>query len=234
MKSTALFFLAITCIFSTSLVHAQTEAASGTQPADSTALPIQLSLPVQPGWSHIQEGQKIDFTIKASGGSARKYRYALVHGKAEGMELDSTGRFTWTPGFDFVDRLQPNHTIQVLFEARNEKDEFVSKEAEFKIWHVNRPPVVADLKPFYVQYNVANTYNIDANVVKDEDNDPLVFIPIPDQMPEGAKMTAQGEFTWKPSVTQYNQLKSKSINIEFYVEDQPAKSRTKNGLHPLQ
>jgi hypothetical protein len=227
MKSTALLFLLFNCIFSTLQLKAQVEAAAETQATDSTALPLQLHLPAQPAWSHLQEGQKIEFNLKAAGGTGSKITYALVHGKAEGMDLDSTGRFTWTPAFDFVDRLTPNKTIQVLFEVRNEKDEFVSKEAEFKVWHVNRPPLVADLKPFYVRYNVVNTYTVDASIVKDEDNDPLVFIPIPDQMPEGAKMSAQGEFSWKPSVTQYNQIKSKPLNIEFYVEDQPAKSRTK-------
>jgi hypothetical protein len=225
MKSTALLFLLISYTFSASQAQVQEGTQNQAQTTDSTVL--QLQLPVRPSWNNLQEGQKIEFGIKATGGTGNKITYALVHGKADGMELDSTGRFTWTPGFDFVDRLTPNRTIQVLFEARNEKDEFISKEAEFKVWHVNRPPVVGDLKPFYVQYNVVNTYMVDANIVRDEDNDPLVFIPIPDLMPEGAKLSAQGEFTWKPSQTQYNQLRTKPLSIEFYVEDQPAKSRSK-------
>ncbi|MDO1445995.1 hypothetical protein Q0590_07010 [Rhodocytophaga aerolata] len=231
MKSTALFYIlfVFACIFSTSQLYAQSEAqaqtGSQTQANDSSALQIQLA--VQPGWSHIQEGQKIEFALTTTGGTGNTVTYALVHGKTDSMQLDSTGRFTWIPGFDFVDRLTPNRTIQVLFEARNENNEFASKEVEFRVWHVNRPPQVEDLKPFYVRYNVVNTYTIDATMVKDADNDPLVFVSIPDQMPEGAKLTAQGEFTWKPSVTQYNQLKTKPLTIEFYVEDQPAKTRTK-------
>jgi hypothetical protein len=72
-----------------------------------------------------------------------------------------------------------------------------------------------------------NTYNIDIHTVKDEDNDPLVFIPIADVMPEGAKLSSQGEFSWKPSLTQFNQLKNKPVTVEFYVEDQPAKTRVR-------
>jgi uncharacterized membrane protein len=98
MKSTALFFLLFICIFSTSQVKAQVEAAAQTQATDSTALPLQLHLPAQPAWSHLQEGQKIEFNLKTTGGTGSKITYALVHGKAEGMELDSTGRFTLDAG----------------------------------------------------------------------------------------------------------------------------------------
>jgi hypothetical protein len=63
--------------------------------------------------------------------------------------------------------------------------------------------------------------------VRDQDGDPIVFVPILDEMPEGMKLTAAGEITWDPSVVQFNLLKRGPRYMEFYVEDQPAKSRTK-------
>jgi hypothetical protein len=49
-------------------------------------------------------------------------------------------------------------------------------------------------------------------------------------MPEGAKLSAQGEFTWRPSLTQFRKLQNKPMMLEFYVEDQPAKARSKGSF----
>ncbi len=219
-----MFAFFIVTPFFTVLSQAQQPAAASSA-VDSTVL--RIILPEQPGWNALPENQKIDFMLKTSGGSGQTVAYSIASGKVDGMTFDSTGYFSWTPGYDFVDRLQSTRTVQILFEAKNEKNESVSKMAEFKVSHVNRPPVVGELKPFYLQYNVQNAYQIDPAIVKDEDNDPVVFIPITDELPEGAKLSAQGELSWRPSLTQFNQLKNKPVYIEFFVEDQPAKTRTK-------
>ncbi|GAB3328006.1 hypothetical protein GCM10027299_29480 [Larkinella ripae] len=149
----------------------------------------------------------------------------------EGMVLDSLGHFRWTPGFDIADRINTTKSIPVIFEIRNKQGETATQSVDLKVQHVNRPPLIGDLRPFYVRNKTQNVYKIDASVVRDEDNDPVVFIPIPDQMPENAKLTAQGELSWQPSLNQFNQLKAnKAQYIEFWVEDQPAKSRTKGRL----
>ncbi|GAB3265334.1 hypothetical protein GCM10027347_32980 [Larkinella harenae] len=197
---------------------------------------LQIILPNQSdrqnaGWNQIAEGQTIDVMIRASGARADSVTYTIKQGQMEGMTLDSTGHFRWTPGFDIADRINTTRTIPVIFEARNKQGETATQSVDFKVQHVNRPPVVSDLRPFYIRNKTQNVYKIDAAAVRDEDNDPVVFIPIPDQMPEGVKMTAQGELTWQPSLNQFNHLKnSKGQYIEFYVEDQPGKSRTKGRL----
>jgi hypothetical protein len=68
--------------------------------------------------------------------------------------------------------------------------------------------------------------------VHDDDGDPIVFIPIADQMPEGSKLSSQGELLWTLSLNQFNKLKQAQAPqyIEFWVEDQPAKTRTKGRL----
>lgn len=189
--------------------------------------PPELSFPEWQGWNVLEEGEKTEFLVKASGGSDSLFSYRLREGSVEGMEFDSLGRFSWIPDYDFVDRLSSDTTIQLLFEAQNSHDEEVSRVMEFTIIHVNRPPQVGELKPLYARYNTVNTYMIESSVVKDEDEDPVVFVPIVDAMPEGARLSEQGEFSWKPSLTQFNHLRENPLELEFYVEDQPSKARTK-------
>jgi len=207
-------------------------AQENTVKTDSTAqvvdaAPYKISFPDQPGWNVVKEGQKLEFAVKTTGGNNSKTVYSLIQGRVEGIQFDSLGNFSWTPDYDFVDRLSNSRPVQLIFEARNSQNERVNQAIELKVEHVNRPPVIGELKPFYVRYNTLNTYTIESSVIKDEDGDPVVIVPIVDAMPEGAKLTAQGEFTWKPSYTQFNRLGNNPIALEFYVEDQPAKARTK-------
>ncbi|WP_347158589.1 hypothetical protein [Pontibacter chitinilyticus] len=221
----SIFFFAPLCLLLTK-AHAQDAPATPPAPVIA-ATPLKLSFPSQPGWNVLKEGQKLEFNVKATGGTGDRISYYINQGRIEGINFDSLGHFSWTPSYDFVDRLSTGRTMQLLFEAKNEKDESVSQVVEFKVEHVNRPPVVGELKPFYVRYNTQNTYTIESAAVNDADNDPVVFVPIPDGMPEGSKLSEQGEFTWKPSLTQFNRLRNNPIVLEFYVEDQPTKARTK-------
>lgn len=192
-----------------------------------TVEPLRLSFPEERGWNVLQEGEKIEFCVKATGGTDSIFSYRLSQGSVEGMEFDSTGMFRWTPDYDFVPRLSRDTTIQLLFEASNRHDERVRQVVDFSVEHVNRPPLVGELKPLYARYNTVNTYMIESSVVRDEDEDPIVFVPIMDAMPEGARLSEQGEFSWRPSLTQFNHLQNNPVELEFYVEDQPSKARTK-------
>ena len=237
MKS-RLFLFSAFFFLTTSLAAQDTHAGDDTIQVPATTvseaaatqaepLPLKISFPHQHNWNVVKEGQKLSFRVKASGGTDSSYVYKINSAYHKGISFDSTGLFSWSPGYDFVGRLKSDSTFQLLFEAENSSKERVGQVVSFKVQHVNRPPLVGDLKPLYVQYNTLNTYVIESSVVKDEDGDPLVYIPILDVMPEGAKLTPQGEFSWRPSLTQFNQLRNKPLMLEFYVEDQPAKARTK-------
>jgi hypothetical protein len=195
------------------------------QSPDSTT--VKLIFPDQAGWQVIREGTKLEFRLKALGGRNSTYTFSIPSGKVPGVNFDSLGNFSWTPSYDFVDRLQESKSVQMLFEARNKEGETATEQIDFKVIQVNQAPDITELKTLYLQNNVLNTYQIDPAAVKDTDGDPIVFIPITDQMPEGAKLSSKGEFTWKPSLGQFNQLKSKPITLEFIVEDQPAKAQIK-------
>jgi hypothetical protein len=197
---------------------------------------LQIILPHQldrqnANWNVVAEGQTIDVLIRAGGSKTDSVTYTIKQGQMEGMMLDSTGHFRWTPGFDIADRINTTKSIPLIFEIRNKQGETATQSVDIKVHHVNRQPIVGDLRPFYVRNKTQNVYKIEAAAVRDEDNDPVVFIPIADQMPEGSKLTAQGELTWHLSLNQFNQLRAnKGQYIEFLVEDQPAKSRTKGRL----
>lgn len=191
---------------------------------------LQIQLPTQPNWNVVSEGSTIRFDLKAIGVSNDTLTFNFGQDKQEGMQLDSLGHFSWTPGFDFADRIQTTKTYPVTFDVRNKQGQSASQTVDFKVVHVNRPPVIGELRPFYVSYRTQNTYKMDAQTVRDDDGDPIAFIPIADQMPEGSKLSSQGELSWTLSLNQFNRLKQSPQYVEFWVEDQPAKTRTKGRL----
>ncbi len=222
-KKTLFSFLILWVIILCGTVKAQDSTAN--TPA------LQLIFPNDADWNVIEEGKEIDFHLQVTGGKSDYVTYNITSGLRKEMKFDSLGHFVWTPGFDVADRINTVKTLSVVFEAQTKTGESVSKEVLFKVVHVNRPPVVDELKPFYVKYQTQNIYQIDMNSVRDPDGDPIVFIPILDGgMPEGMKLTASGEIIWQPSVQQFNILRDGARYMEFYVEDQPSKVRAKGRL----
>lgn len=193
--------------------------------------PFRLVLPTNYGWSTVREGEHIGFELKAVGGKRGDVVYSIAKGVAPEMKLDSlTGVFSWTPSYDIADRLITSVAVSVLFEARNAADEVAGYEVVFKVVHTNRPPVIEELKTFYVQFKTQNTYRIDPESVTDLDNDTYVYVPILETFPEGMQMSEAGQITWDPSLAQFNILKAGARYIEFFVEDQPFKGRTKGRI----
>jgi hypothetical protein len=192
--------------------------------------PLQLIFPTEPEWNVLYEGKEINFHLQTRGGKSDSVKYSIQSGLLKDMKFDSTGHFVWTPGFDIADRINTTKSFPVVFEAQTSSGESISREVVFKVNHVNRPPQVDELQPFYVQYKTQNVYKIDMGSVRDPDGDPIVFVPILEEMPEAMKLTAAGEITWDPSVVQFNILKKGAKYMEFYVEDQPSKARTKGRL----
>lgn len=194
------------------------------------AKPIHLHFPTQSNWNVVPEGSPVRFDLRVTGSLTDTLYFSLGEGKQPGMSLDSLGHFNWTPDYGLADRVQTPRVIPVTFDVRNARGQWAEQTVEFTVQHVNRPPTVGELRPFYVRYRTQNVYKLDADLVRDDDGDPITFIPIADQMPEGSKLTAQGEFTWTLSFNQFRKLKEAGQYIEFWVEDQPAKARTKGRL----
>jgi hypothetical protein len=197
---------------------------------DNNGASFQMIFPKEADWNTLVEGKEINFHLQVKGGKSDSVRYSISSGWRKDMQFDSLGHFVWTPNYDLADRINTVKLWPIVFEATNQAGETISQQIAFKIVHVNRAPEVDELKPFYVQYKTQNTYQIDMNSVRDADGDPLVFVPVLEGMPEGMKMTAGGEIIWDPSTTQFNLLKKGPRYIDFYVEDQPSKVKTKGRL----
>ncbi len=210
-------FIFLILFSATYSIQAQNEAAGSN---------IKLFFPGFANWNLLEEGKELVFTLRAAGGADSHYTFAITQGRLEGMDFDTSGYFAWKPEYNFVDRLSKEKSVHVTFEARNEKGETATQVIEFKVKHLNQPPTVGDIKTWYVGYNTPNRYKIEPEAVKDEDNDPIVFIPA-DNLPEGMQMNSQGEISWKPSLTQFNAIKTKPIAVEFIVEDQPGKLQSR-------
>ena len=200
------------------------------QDSASEAIPLQIVLPTEPGWNVLEEGKEIAFKLEAQGGKSAGISFSIAEGQQKDMIFDSLGRFVWTPSYEIADRINTLRLLPVVFEATNTAGESVTKQVSFKIIHVNRPPEVDELRPFYVQNKTQNTYQIDMKAVRDPDSDPVVIVPAAEQMPQGMKISANGEVTWEPTSSQFKFLNQGARYIEFYVEDQPAKARTKGRI----
>ena len=192
--------------------------------------PLQIIFPNASEWNSLDEGKELNFHLQVKGGKSDSVRYYVSSGLRRDMKFDSTGHFVWTPGYDIADRINTVKSFPIVFEAINGAGETASKEVILKVNHVNRPPVIDELKPFYVQYKTQNTYQIDMNSVRDPDGDPIVFIPVLSDLPQGMKLSAAGEITWDASTRQFNDLKAAPRYLDFFVEDQPAKTRTAGKL----
>lgn len=191
---------------------------------------LQLLLPQQSHWTTVAEGSTVKAQFRVVANASDSLRFVIAQGRLDGMTLDSAGVFTWAPGYGLTDRLETAKKYPILVEVHNQRGETASQPVTLTVQHTNRPPVVNELRPFYVRYRTQNIYRMDPELVRDEDKDPIVVVAIPDQMPEGCKLSSQGEMVWMLSLTQFNQLKVKPIYIEFWVEDQPAKTRTRGRL----
>lgn len=182
----------------------------------------QLVLPDPSHWAVLEEGKPVGFVVMLSEPVAGA-KFYLEGSAGLGASMDSTGNFSWTPGFELVDRLTIQKEFHVIFHATLPDGKRLRHPATFRVMHVNRPPVTEELPVFYVRQGTLNSYQINTAYVFDPDGDPIVMRPRESSLPEGATMTSLGQLQWTPSRTQFNALKNNPATIEVIVEDQPGK-----------
>ena len=205
-------------------------AATAKEEPPSAADPdnaVRLQFPRRAYWNVVNEGEPLSFKLTATGGKDRQYSYRVLNADPLGLSYDTLGNVYWKPAYEVVDRLEESKKIPLIFEVHNQSGQRDRQQVSLQVYHTNRPPEVNDLKKFYVQYGADNTYALGGeNAVTDPDGDPIVFKPVLDQMPQGMSLSAQGELSWRPSISQYYRLKNEPIELEFVVEDQPYEARS--------
>ncbi len=208
-------------------------ASAGTGQEKPNTSTLRLLLPDQSGWNVVREGEVMTFQLKARGGQDDQYAFNILQKSSDelGISFDTLGNFYWKPSFDQVARLEEEQLVKLIFEVKNASGETDRQQVELLVYHTNRPPVVGELRTFYIQYNTENVYQISSNdAISDPDDDPLVFKPILAQMPQGMSLSGSGEISWKPSYSQYSRLQREPFTLEFIVEDQPYKAQVKGKL----
>jgi hypothetical protein len=193
----------------------------------------KLILPEESGWNVVQEGKQIMFRILLQDSLPAK-NYSISGGESTSMHVDSVGTFLWKPDFDVVSRLEKEKEFSVILEVVLANGNRIRKPISFRVIHVNRPPVVEDLPIFYVKQSSNNTYQISPDFVFDADEDPIIFKPYQNQLPEGVQMTSAGLISWNPSKNQFKNLKSSPLVIEFVVQDQPDKAEARGKVRVAQ
>lgn len=181
-----------------------------------------LVFPDPLSWGRVEEGNTLTFTVQLSEpvGIAK---FSLEGGSDLEMVMDSTGKFSWTPSFDLVDRITGQKDFSVIFHATLADGKRFRHPATFRVFHVNRAPVTEELPVFYVKQGVPNSYQIGTVHVFDPDGDPIIARARESTLPEGATLTSLGLLQWTPSRTQFNALRNAPVTIEVIVQDQPAK-----------
>jgi hypothetical protein len=195
---------------------------------------FELIFPDSLGWNILAEGQTHYFQLQATNNPNQAVRFTLVDSEIPGFKLDSSGTIIWSLPYNLVNRVELKKDIPAIVQAQWPDGNRVRKTVNFTVNHVNRPPVVEELPVFYVKQSARNTYQIPNEYVSDPDDDPIVFKPIPSQMPEGFVLNSQGQVTWTPSRNQFNALRANPLIIEFIVQDQPFKAETKGRLRIAQ
>ncbi len=180
-----------------------------------------------PNWNKCKEGTEMNFSLKFNTDSSQTPRnYIIKQGKLFGMEIDSLGKFKWIPPYHIVEKHELNKVVQIIIETTDNANLPISKNIDLILSHTNRSVVVNDLKTFYVKFNTKNIYLIDKNLVYDEDNDQVVFLPNLETLPEGMNVSSNGEVSWEPSLSQFRKIKEKPLYVEIFAQDQPAKTQS--------
>ncbi len=182
------------------------------------------NLPTYPGWNVVEEGDTISMNISVVQPDTIVFDYKINYEGGAEITFDSLGNFLWVPSYDLVTRLEEKKNFSAIISASAPGGRKAIKELQFQVIHKNRPPQIENLPVFYVKQYTNNEYNLNKPTqVRDPDDDPIVFQPVMEDMPEGATLSELGILSWKPSRNQFRALKKSPLKIKFIVQDQPEK-----------
>jgi hypothetical protein len=192
----------------------------------------QIILPDSPGWNVVEEGKQLNFRVRVL--DSLQAKHFSISGAEPAILMDTLGNLSWQPGYQAVSRLEKEKEISFFAEALLLNGTRIRQPITLRVLHVNRPPTVEDLPVFYVKQATGNSYQISSDFVYDSDEDPIIFKPFQNQLPEGVQMSSAGLITWAPSRNQFNSLKNTPLYIDFIVQDQPEKAEVKGRIRVAQ
>ncbi len=200
-------------------------AQQGDQASGQTG--AKLILPDSSGWNILRENEVLSFQVRTT--AADPAFFSIEGAEDLDISFDSLGNFRWQPSYDLIDRVTRMKDFTVMIEASwpgQHANTRIREPLTFVVSHVNRPPVIEQLPVLYVKQSATNTYQLPSEFIYDLDGDPMVFRPILDKMPEGSSLSEQGQFTWRPSRSQFVSMRKEPLVVDFIVQDQPEKAES--------
>ena len=192
--------------------------------------PIEIIIPGGRDWNEVLENKPFELELKANGGTG-EYKFELLEPVFLMEMLDPYGVFSWTPEYDFVSTDEKVKSVMVKVKVFDDGGNEATTDFALYVDHVNQPPVVNEMPTFYIQYNRENTYQLKRDgLAFDPDGDSIIFTPVLNQMLQGMSLNKNGEISWKPSTSQFKQLRRKPKSIAFYVQEYPAGARTRGQI----
>ena len=187
---------------------------------------LSIVLPEGDDWRTRREGEPFEINFDVEGGSG-DYKFELLEPDFLMHNLDRYGTFKWTPDMDFVSKQEKVKSVILKIRAFDTEDHEEIISVPLNVEDINRPPVVSELPTFYITYNRPNTYNLKKDrLVYDPDGDSIIFRAVLKELPQGMKLSHNGELYWKPSRRQFNYLRANPLYLSFTVEDYPDGAKT--------
>jgi hypothetical protein len=173
---------------------------------------ISISFPQEPRWNEVEEGETLEFNLRASGGLSEGYRFDAIGDSTLGYSLSDEGVFRWTPDYSLVSAEEQQKTFPVIFEATNQGGQSTRRQVEFILAHRYRLDDQATMNPFLVRPGQENIYQLDI--------DSGEFSVEAVGLPQGLQLLGTTGFSWTPTETQWLKLENNPLNIDFFVIDQ--------------
>lgn len=155
----------------------------------------------------VAEGSLLSITLLGNDVDANEtLTYSSSNLPANASLNNSTGVFTWTPGYEDAG------AKSIQFTVMDKAGASASATADITITNTNRAPSFADVMPDQeVQVNNPPTEFSFQYTGSDPDNDNITFSLTAG--PEGSSVTSAGLFKWVPSVSQVNQSFDVTVTI---------------------
>lgn len=178
---------------------------------------LKLQFPEGNTWTTLKEGETLQFTLAANGGSDQNYLYQYRSSQDVKADISDSSVFSWTPAYDLVSQKQGKEVIPITFQVTNSAGEMASQSVDFTVHNALRIPSLADFQPFFIQPDTENTFRlpIDAEqfVVSEEDSG------FPEGMTVVETDNSQWKLRWKPSRDQFSSLRERTEVVRFEVRD---------------
>jgi hypothetical protein len=184
--------------------------------AISLAEPIEAQFTINPvSVTPVQEGARVSFTATTTGGDSPITFAVLSPENANINEV--TGEFTWMPGPQTANHLNPNETVRVVLQAKDATGATTTRVVPIQVQNVPLPPLIPEEPVLTVSPDRQISYPITG--VRSPEGDQFTFSAASINLPENAALSPQGVFTWKPTMSQVSRLRNGEINsrIPFRV-----------------